>query len=90
MFYVLVIAVSFLYVFCKGFQSLSAVFKKTLWVPPVSYAISFCEVFIISSVVGHTDTLAGSVWLALALGTGGWVGYLTSMYLHPKLTGKGW
>lgn len=88
MVYILIAIASFFYVGFKGFQNLSAVFKKWKWVPALSYCISFCEVFIIASVASYAETFLQGVWLAVSLGTGGWMGFLTSMWLHPKLTGK--
>ena len=83
--YVLLALVSCVFIFAKAFQQLNVVFKKTQWVPPMSFVMAACEVFVIVNVVQTQN------WLTvLSLGTGASIGCLGSMAVHERLTGKGY
>lgn len=53
--------------------------------PLVSYGMSFCEIFLMSLVVRHTESTETLVYLALAIGTGGAVGSVLGTYLHARV-----
>ena len=80
--YLTAFAAAFIGVALKAFQQLSVVHNRFMWVPPVSYGMAFSEVVIIHSV----SNAGGDIGLLIAwIGTGGWMGALSSMWLHRKM-----
>lgn len=76
---------AFVHIAAKAFQQNSVVYKKWKWVPPMSYIMAAMEMFIVVSIVREP-----SLWNWAQLGTGGFLGCWFSMWIHPKLTGRGW
>ncbi len=76
----------FLYVFFKAFQQKNVAFDHYKWIMPISYAMSFTEVLVISLVAYNAaQGLSWNiVWFALAIGTGGGTGALLSMWIHNR------
>lgn len=77
----------FLFVFFKAFQQRNVAFLHYRWVMPVSYLMSLTDVAVISLVAFKASTSGLSmelVWLGLAIGTGGGLGAVCSMYIHDK------
>jgi len=70
-----------LFVALKAFQQLNVVHDQYKWVLPVSIGMGFCEVYIIAQVA----TQGFGLWLALAIGLGGAVGAMFSMWLHKRM-----
>ena len=80
-------AAYFLYVFFKAFQQRNVAFDHYAWVLPISYAMSFTEVLVISLVAHKTATTGLTwelAWFAGAIGTGGGTGALLSMWIHKR------
>ena len=77
----------FLYVFFKALQQKNVAFDHYKWVLPVSYAMAFTEVMVISLIARNAATHGISldlIWFAIAIGTGGGIGALISMYVHNR------
>lgn len=84
MIYLAAFAASFVMVALKSTQQLSVVRGRYAWVPPVSYGMAACEVFIISQVA----TNSGNIWMLIAaIGTGGWMGCFLSMTIDRRMRG---
>lgn len=79
-------AAYFLYVFFKAFQQKNVAFNHYWWVMPISYAMSFTEVLVISLIAfkAAQGLEWGLVWFALSIGTGGGTGAMLAMYVHNR------
>lgn len=78
--YALSFLAAYIGVALKAFQQLSVMHDRMLWVPPVSYGMALSEVLIIHAVAEY-----GIGWIIFWIGTGGWMGALSSMWLHRRL-----
>jgi hypothetical protein len=78
--YAMAFIASFVGVGLKAAQQLNVVHHKVWWIPPISYGMAVSEVLIISSVADH-----GFGMIAFWIGTGAWMGAITSMCLHKRL-----
>ncbi len=81
----------FLYVFFKAAQQKNVAFDHYKWIMPISYAMAFTEVMVVSLIARNAATHGISldlIWFALAIGTGGVTGALLSMYLHNRFIKK--
>ena len=76
-----------LMVFFKAFQQRNVAHLHYVAAIPSSYALTFTDMFIIA-VVAVKAVGAESLWelvpLGFALGTGGWIGSLSAMWVHEK------
>lgn len=79
------------FVFFKAFQQRNVAFLHYWWVYPISYCMSFTEVFVLA-LVAVRAVQAESLWdmvpFALSLGTGGGTGALAAMWLHHRFLGE--
>ena len=81
----------FLFVFFKAFQQRNVAFLHYKWIMPISYAMSLMDVAVISLVAFKASTSGLSmelVWLGLAIGTGGGLGAIASMWIHERYITK--
>lgn len=80
----------FAYVFFKAFQQKNVAFDHYKWVMPISYGMSFTEVLVISLIAFQASKgiTAELIWFAVAIGTGGGLGALTSMWVHNRFIKK--
>lgn len=80
----------FIFVFFKAFQQRNVAFMHYAWVMPTSYLMAFTEVIVIS-LVAYEATQQGlswnMLWFAAAIGTGGGLGAVMSMWIHHKYIG---
>ena len=77
----------FVFVFFKAFQQRNVAFMHYKWILPISYAMACSEVAVISLVAFEATQQGlgwGMVWFALAVGTGGGLGAMISMWLHKR------
>lgn len=72
----------------KAFSQLNVQHDRYLWIPPVSYGMAFCEVVGITQVLTGYVQEASPMLMALALGTGAWMGCMSSMTLHRRMRGQ--
>ncbi len=81
----------FAHVFFKAFQQRNVAFLHYRWVLPVSYAMATTEVLIISlvAVEASSGLTWELLWFAAAIGTGGGLGAVVSMWLHNRYVDKG-
>jgi hypothetical protein len=70
---------SLLYIYLKATQQLQVVAFEFRPILPTSIGMACCEVFIMSNVVRHLDSLAGLALLAACIGTGSGIGCLIAM-----------
>lgn len=82
--YLLAFLVSMLYVHLKSRQQLSVVHMEFVQIMPNSLGMGFCEVFILSSVIRTSDSLAGLIALALCIGLGAGFGCIAAMKMHLR------
>jgi len=84
--YLILAAVSFLFVLLKTLQQRNNIHNNWMMVPLMSYGLAFCG--IIDIYLGYTEVhskgLLGLVLVAFANGTGGSLGCLLGMYLHNR------
>lgn len=76
-----VFLVNLLYIFLRAFQQQNVIFKKLVLIIPCSVAMAYIEVFIIStiSIEGFSHPLV------LAIGLGGGIGCLSSIFIHERM-----
>lgn len=80
----LVFFASFASIAVKAFQQRNVAFLHYRWVTPASFVLAGMDVFVISSIA-----VAGASWsLLVAMGSGGSLGCLASMYLHQRYIGR--
>lgn len=83
-------AAYFVFVFFKAFQQRNVAFLHYRWILPISYCMATSEVAVISIVAYsavNASNIIEMVPMAFAVGTGGGVGALVSMWLHHKYVG---
>lgn len=78
---------SLLYIALKATQQRQVMRAQYARMPPVSVAMAFCEIFIVSNVARSADDVPGLVLLALAIGVGGAVGSILGTYFHVRKHG---
>lgn len=82
-------AASLLYIALKAMQQRQVMAAQYWRMPPLSYAMAFCEVFITGS-VAHTIATGGGLLelslLAFSIGTGGSAGSILGTWLHARRT----
>lgn len=72
---------SFLFIFLKAFQQLNVVHYKYWLVVPTSFTMAICEVYVMANVAQQ-----GFHWsLVAAVGLGGGLGCICSMWVHKRL-----
>lgn len=84
-------AANFVFIFLKAFQQRNVAFLHYWWVPPVSLMLAVAEVFVVGTVAIKATTVVTfiSLWpLVVAIGIGGGLGALASMYIHHKYIGE--
>lgn len=77
----------FIFVFFKAFQQRNVAFMHYGWVLPISYCMAVSEVAVICVVAFaavNTDRVGDLVPMAFAVGTGGGIGALLSMWIHHR------
>lgn len=77
-------AVSFCYIFLKATQQRHVQHEEYWRMPLPSYGMAFCEVFVLTLVVKHYESLWALVALSLCIGTGAWMGSVMGTYLHAR------
>jgi len=67
---------------------MNAEYKK---MPPISFAMSFCEVFVTGNValVAVNDGMVNALFLAVALGIGGSIGCMLGTFYHASRSKEG-
>jgi hypothetical protein len=82
-------AVSFLYIALKATQQRQVMLAQYLRMPPVSFAMAYCEVFLTGSIA--YSYIAHGLWhafvMANAIGAGGALGSVVGTYLHKRKHG---
>lgn len=80
---------NFIYIFLKAFQQKNVMHDEWKFVLPTSLGMAFCEVFVIgviAKIVSSSEFDAMHLIInALAIGSGGGLGCMASMYLHGRL-----
>jgi hypothetical protein len=82
--YLLAFLAYLLYIAMKAMQQRQVQHAEYLKMPPLSYGMAFCEVFVMSLVVKHADSNWQLLGLALAIGTGSSLGSILGTYLHAR------
>lgn len=81
----------FVFVFFKAAQQRNVAFLHYRWIMPISFFMSTTEVFVLSLVAVravNVDNLLDMWPYVVALGFGGGLGALLSMYVHHKYIGR--
>ena len=78
--YVLLFCAHFAFVFLKAFQNRNVIFDRFWPIMPVSFGMSFMDVYVITSLAATGFNL-GSV---IALGSAGGAGAVLAMVVHKK------
>jgi hypothetical protein len=68
----------------KSIQQISVIKGRHAWVVPVSYGLAACEITIIGKVARNDGN---RLVLALAIGTGAWIGCFAGMALDELIGG---
>ena len=82
--YVLAFLAYLLYVTLRALQQRQVQHAEYFRMPPVSYAMAFCDVFLMALVVKHANSALGLGLLALAMGTGSSIGSILGTWLHAR------
>ena len=77
-------AVSFLYIALKALQQRQVMSAQYWRMPAVSFAMAFCEVFIVSNVAVNAANHTSLIILACAIGAGGGAGSICGTWLHAR------
>ncbi len=86
----LVGAANFVFIFLKAFQQRNVAFMHYWWVVPCSLLMGVVEVGVVGAVAIKATAAASfiSLWpMVLAIGIGGGLGAVASMYVHYKYVG---
>lgn len=79
--YVGLFGVAVVHIGLKAMQQLNVVKDTYLLIPPVSFGLAACEIYMISTIAKDQSV---SAWLAL--GSGAAIGALAAMWLHKRVT----
>ena len=71
----------------KAMQQRQVMNAEYLKMPPLSYGMAFCEVFVMAVVAKNADSVGELALLAFAIGTGGALGSMLGTYLHARKHG---
>ena len=82
--YFLAFLVSALSIGLKATQQRQVQHAEYWRMPPVSMAMAFCEVFIVSNVARSADGFWPLVLLALSIGAGSDIGSVLGTFLHVR------
>jgi len=82
--YLTAAAVSFIYIALKALQQRQVMSAQYFRMPVVSFAMAFCEVFIVSNVALSADNHTSLIALAFAIGAGGGAGSICGTWLHAR------
>ena len=82
--YLAAFVVSALYVGLKATQQRQVQFAEYWKMPPVSLAMTFCEVFIVSNVAKTASGFIPLAGLATCIGLGAALGSILGTYLHER------
>lgn len=77
----------FVLVFLKAFQQRNVAFLHYEWVLPISYAMAASEILVMGIValeVSNKGNLSAALPFILAVGTGGGIGCVLSMWIHHR------
>lgn len=77
-------AVSLVYVGTKSWQQKNVQYDLYWSIPPGSYIMGYCEVFITGLVVRSLHDIWELNLLAFCIGTGAWMGSMLGMWIHAK------
>lgn len=83
-------AANFLFIFLKAFQQRNVAFMHYRWVLPTSFAMAITEVGVVGAVALEATRSEHfmDLWpLVAAIGIGGGLGCIASMYIHFKYVG---
>ncbi len=80
MLYLAAFGASFLYIGLKAMQQLNVVHGQFMAVVPTSFAMAACEAFIVVNVARS----GFNWWLVFAIGLGGGLGCIASMWIHKR------
>ena len=86
MIYLTAALVSFIYIALKALQQRQVMSAQYWRMPPTSFCMAFCEVFIVGNVAVHAigDSIGSLIALACAIGTGGGIGSIFGTWLHAR------
>ena len=73
-----------LFVTLKAIQQRQVMAAEYHKMPPMSYGMALCEVFVMASVARTADSFWGLILLAFAIGTGGALGSILGTWLHAR------
>ena len=86
MIYITAALVSFIYIALKALQQRQVMSAQYWRMPPTSFCMAFCEVFIVGNV--SVTAVSGHFWsltaLACAIGAGGGIGSMFGTWLHAR------
>ena len=78
-FLVYLIAVTF-----KAYQQRQVQHAEYRKMPPISYGMAFCDIFLMALVIHSADSIWQLIGLWLAAGTGGSLGSILGTWLHAR------
>ena len=82
--YALAFLAYFAYVTLKALQQRQVMAAEYLKMPPLSYGMAACEVFVFANVVYASDSLLSLTLLAFCIGSGGALGSMLGTWLHAR------
>lgn len=84
MIYVFAFFAYFLAVTLKAYQQRQVQHAEYWKMPPVSFGMAFCEIFLLTLVVRSANDVWQLVGLWLAIGSGGALGSILGTWLHVR------
>lgn len=82
--YALVLLAYCLAVTLKAYQQRLVGAAEYHKMPPISYGMAVCEVFMVSTVAKNADSVYELALLAVAMGTGSSLGSMLGTWLHAR------
>lgn len=86
--YLTLVCLMYCSVAIRAFQQLNVAHYSWRWVPPVSYCYAVFDVLVFKELwvaLAAGDSLG---WMIFAMGTGGWLGAYSAMWLRLKINGR--
>ena len=79
-----VMLANFVFIFLKAFQQRNVAHAHYSLIIPTTIAMAFAEVYVVSVIADH----GFSIPMVLAVGLGGGIGALVSVWTHTKFVGR--
>ncbi|MEK6842647.1 MAG: hypothetical protein AABX84_02430 [Nanoarchaeota archaeon] len=87
--YFIAAMIHLLFVGLRSFQQINVIQEKYLYIPPTSYLMTGCEVYLVSWIAFQATNNLERLFMTGILGTSAWVGSILSIKIHRMLKKEG-